>query len=284
MTRLIGTELFKLRKRSMTWILLYVLIGLMIIFRLILFAISQIAPEGGGPGVGTLNQLLGMPSAIPFALSILASLGAVLATILTASSVGNEYNWRTIRLSLISSESRVKFLASKLTAIMIIILIGMVIGVAVGFIVSMITGAFGGNEFDFSFMTGSYLWDQFAQFWRTFFIIMTYSLMGFLFAIIGRSSMPGIAVGIGISFIEPIITSFMRLANNWVSDIPDYLFNANVEVINRMANLPGEFGEGFFGQAIEYPSVAHAFTVLAIYMVVFLVVGFYLFHKRDITG
>ena len=123
MVKLIHSELIRLRKRSLTWILLCVLIGLMIIFHLLFYQISKIAPGQGPLGLGDLQKLLGLPLSIPFALGILASLGSVLAVILAASSIGNEYNWRTIRLALISSESRFKFLGAKLNSIAIIILI-----------------------------------------------------------------------------------------------------------------------------------------------------------------
>ncbi|OGO36529.1 MAG: hypothetical protein A2147_10475 [Chloroflexi bacterium RBG_16_57_8] len=96
MTRLIYAELFKLRKRSLTRILLFVLMGILVIMYLILLAISNaVVPEGPGGGLTNIRNVLGLPVAIPFALSMLASLGAVLAVILMASSMGNEYNWRT---------------------------------------------------------------------------------------------------------------------------------------------------------------------------------------------
>ena len=124
---------------------------------------------------------------------------------------------------LICSESRLKLLGAKLVAAGILILIGMVIGLATGFLMSLLTTAIGGYSFDFSFATGGYLWDQFLQFWRTFYVLMPYALLGFLLAIVGRSAMPGIALGIGIFFLESIITAFMSLAGGWIARIPNYL-------------------------------------------------------------
>jgi ABC-2 type transport system permease protein len=286
-TRIIRAELLKIRKRSLTWILLYVLVGLMVIVHFLLFLVSRInIPGQGFPGAGDLEELLGLPLSIPFALSTLTAFGAVLAVILVASSVGNEYNWRTIRIALISSEGRLKFLGAKLIAIAIVILIGMVIGVATGFIMGLITTAIGGNPYDFSFLTGSYLWNQFLQFWRTFFMLMPFTMIGFLFGIVGRSVMPGIAVGIGVLFLEPIITSFMALAGGWVSSVPKYLFNANINAINALNKLPlpDQFSGGMVGATARMPSVIHAFTILSAYIVVFTGLAFYIFHKRDVTG
>ncbi len=290
MSRLIASELLKLRKRGMTWILLYILIGIMILIHVLTYAFSQRAFPGAPADHTTgLQQILGLPLALPLALLFLASLGAVLATIMTASTTGNEYNWGTIRIALISAESRLRFLTAKLISVAIVVLIGMLIGLATGFLMSLITTALSGNGFDFSFATRSYFWDQFLQFWRTFYVIVFYSLMGFVFAIIGRSAMPGIAVSIGILFLEPLITTLMRAAGGWVSNVPDYLFSANVNAINALTSVPGMFGGGgggggFGGAAVALPSVQHAYVVLGVYILVFLAAGYYLFRKRDVTG
>ena len=278
--------MFKLRKRSMTRVLLFVLIGIIVIMHLVLLAVSKANLPNAGR-LGDISNVLGLPSALPFAMYILSSFGGVLAIILVASSMGNEYNWRTIRTAVVSSESRFKLLTAKLISAAIFILIGMVIGLAAGFIMSLITTAIGGYKFDFSFATGSFLWNQFLQFWRTFFIIIPYTLLGFMFAIVGRSAMPGIAFGIGIFFLESFITTFMYLAKGWIAKIPSYLPYANMQAINALNNLPKMFtggGMGGGGLTIVLPSITHAFIVLSIYSLAFLFLAFYLFKKRDVTG
>lgn len=283
MTRLIAAELFKLRKRLMTRVLLYVLVGIVVVLYLLLYAVSRVTLPANGPPPGTLQNLLGLPVALPFAMSILASFGSVLAVILTASIIGNEYNWRTIRTMLICSEGRLRLLGAKLISVGILIITGMVIGLAAGFIMSLVTTAIGGYSFDFSFATGGYLWDQFLQFWRTLYVLLPYTLLGFLFAIVGRSAMPGIALGIGVFFLESIVTTFMILAGGWVARIPDFLPSANVRAINTLNQLPQGIGGGFGGDNFQLPGVTHAFITLAIYSLIFAVLAFYLFRKRDVT-
>lgn len=290
MTRLIGAELFKLQKRMMTKVLLIVLVGIMVVLYLLLYAISKVnLPSAGPHDMGEIQNLLGLPVALPFAMSMLASFGSVLAVIMVASSMGNEYNWRTIRTALTFSEGRLRFVAAKLVAAGILILIGMVVGLAAGFAMSLITTAIGRYAFDFSFATGSYLWEQFLQFWRTFFVILPYVLLAFLFAIVARSAGPGIGLGIGIYFLEAIITAFMRLAGGWIAQIPDYLLNANITAITSLAKLPQSFGGGGGGfggggAAANLPGVTHAYVTLAIYCVAFIGIAFYFFRTRDVTG
>ena len=150
---------------------------------------------------------------------------------------------------------------------------------------ALITTAIGSYAFDFSFMTGEYLWDQFLQFWRTFFVLIPYSLLGFLLAIVGRSAMPGIALGIGVLFLESIVTTFMRLASGWITMVPDYLLAANVRAITSLSDLPQGFNRmGMNDVASQLPGTTHAFLTLAIYSLAFIVLAFYLFRKRDVTG
>jgi ABC-type transport system involved in multi-copper enzyme maturation permease subunit len=282
--RMIGAEFLKLRKRQMTWVLLSILVGIIVLVNLLLLAISKVKTPGTGLGAGNIAALLGLQSAVPFAFSMMASFGTVLAIILTASSMGGEYNWKTIRPALVSSESRFKFIIAKLVSLGILILIGMLIAVIAGFIMGLITTGLGGNAYSFGFLTGSYIWTQFLQYWRTFYIIMPFALLGFMMAIVGRSAMPGIATGIGVVFLEAIITTFMTAAGGWIAKVPAYLLNANMTAITALNKLPGRFGGGGGGTDTTIPSLTHAFVILGLYSVIFLVFSFYLFRNRDVTG
>jgi ABC-type transport system involved in multi-copper enzyme maturation permease subunit len=282
--RMIGAEFLKLRKRQMTWVLLSILVGIIVLVNLLLLAISKVKTPGTGLGAGNIAALLGLQSAVPFAFSMMASFGTVLAIILTASSMGGEYNWKTIRPALVSSESRFKFIIAKLVSLGILILIGMLIAVIAGFIMGLITTGLGGNAYSFGFLTGSYIWTQFLQYWRTFYVIMPFALLGFMMAIVGRSAMPGIATGIGVVFLEAIITTFMTAAGGWIAKVPAYLLNANMTAITALNKLPGRFGGGGGGTDTTIPSLTHAFVILGLYSVIFLVFSFYLFRNRDVTG
>ena len=289
MIRLVSAELFKLRKRLMTKVLLFVLVGITAIACLVLLAISKAVITGPGlempqGGTGIANPV-GLPLALPMALSIISSLGVVLAVILSASSIGSEYNWRTLRTMLICSEGRLKLLGAKLIAVGTLVLIGMVIGLATGFVMSLITTAIGGYAFDFSFVTRQFLWDQFLQFWRVFYVLMPYMLLGFLFAVVGRSVMPGIALGIGVFFLEPIATAFMDAAGGWIAKIPSYLLRANVRVITAMGGPPQLITVETEADVLnQVPGTSHAVITIALYSLVFIAVAFYLFRRRDVTG
>jgi ABC-type transport system involved in multi-copper enzyme maturation permease subunit len=283
---MISAELLKLRSRTMTKVFLIIIVVIIALANLLILAATKTttgaAPQGA---TGALQPADLLSDAIPSALAIFSFFGLFLAAIFAASSVGNEYGWKTIRTELISSESRFKFLSAKLVALAIFIILGMLIAVAVGFVTRLITTGLGGYSFSLSFFTGTYAWNQFLGFWRTFFVIMPYALLGFMMAIVGRSAMPGIATSIGVFFLESIITAFMRSASGWISKVPNYLLSANVNAIEGLNNQSSGVRINVNGgTATALPSVPHAFIVLSIYSLAFLVLGYYLFKKRDVTG
>jgi ABC-type transport system involved in multi-copper enzyme maturation permease subunit len=279
---MISAEMLKLTNRTMTKVFLIIIVVVVVLANLLIFAATKNTTTVGPGANPTTDQLY---SAIPSALSIFSFFGLFLAAILIASSVGNEYGWKTIRSELISSESRFKYLTAKLVSLTVLIIVGMLIAVVVGCVTRLIVVGVNGDSLSLSFFTGTYAWNQFLGFLRTFFVIMPYGLLAFLMAIVGRSAMPGIATSIGVFFLESIVTAIMRGVHGWISHVPDYLLSANVNVIQALNNESGAVrigGNG--GTAAALPSAPHAFIVLSLYSLVFLVLGYYLFKKRDVTG
>jgi ABC-type transport system involved in multi-copper enzyme maturation permease subunit len=260
---MISAEMLKLSSRTMTKVFLIIIVVIIVLANLLIFAATKNTVSTSQGGMGPLHNDL-LASAIPSALAIFSFFGLFLAAIFTASSVGNEYGWKTIRTELISSESRFKFLTAKLISITIFILLGMVIAVVVGFITRLITVGLDGYSASLSFFTGTYAWNQVLQFLRTFFVIMPYGLLAFLMAVVGRSAMPGTATSIGVFFLESIITAIMRGVHGWVSHIPDYLFSANVNAIQALNNQGSAVQINGNGGAAGLPSAPHAFLVLSL--------------------
>lgn len=279
MIRFISAEFLKLRKRPMTKVLLFVLMGMMVAVYMAVF-FSTTAPPGEEEFT-ILPLLQELRFSIPFALLILFQIGTILAIVLSAGSIGGEYGWGTIRTTLICSESRAKFLAAKLITVLLMVLVGMIIGLVVGFVTCLITTAIGGLPFDLGFITAGYLWDQFLQFWRTFFIIMPYVLFAFLLSILGRSAMPGIAISVGVFFMESLFATLLKAAGGWIAHIPDYLPAANTAPIMALIQpLPEGLKEEM---GLVASGVWQAAAVLAGYCILFLVLSFYLFRRRDVT-
>ena len=139
MARLIRAEIYKLRKRSMTYILLLILIGLIAL----IMSISQAVALNSSTvttvtnGVSSTQVVQGVAANVHFLHDAITStiamlgglIGVVLAVVLIANGLGSEYGWNTMRPYLLCSESRAKVFTSKLIADAIFVVAGMIIGV-----------------------------------------------------------------------------------------------------------------------------------------------------------
>jgi hypothetical protein len=128
--------------------------------------------------------------------------------------------------------------------------------------------------------------DQFYSFGRTFFVMLPYVTLAFSAAVIGRSTLAGVGAGIGIAFVEPLISNLMRLGGSPWKDIPNYLIASNMQVIIVQYKLPEalpSFGPSARDLADQHVfSVEGAAIVLSAYIVVFIALALLFYRRRDI--
>lgn len=172
-------------------------------------------------------------------------------------------------------------LTAKLIAVCIFIIAGMVIAVITAVLLGVLFTAIRGFSWDMSFFNLTFVIDQLLTFVRTFYVILPYSLLAFLFTVLGRSMAAGLGFGIGIFLLEPTITPLMQMANGWISKIPDYLLHNNIQAINFLAESSLKID---IGQPGHLPGTLHAFIIVALYCVAFTAAAFFVFRKRDVTG
>ena len=293
MARLIKAEIYKLRKRSMTYILLLILIGL---FALILSitqanAINSTTTTTVNNGVTPTQAVTVVAANVGFlqgaitsSISMLGGLiGVVLAVVLVANGMGSEYGWNTIRPYLLCSESRSKMFTSKLIADAVFILAGMIIGVITVILLGVLFTAIRGFSWNLGAGTLSFTGHQLLDFVRAFYVLLPYALLAFLFTVLGKSTAAGIGFGIGASVLETIITGLLSSAHGWLAKIPDYLLSANISKITSLSGASGGVTV-HAGTNTAVPSSLHAFIVVAVYCVVFTAIAYTIFQRRDVTG
>jgi len=280
MIELIRVELFKLRKRRMTWILVAVLVAFFCLTFLGIYAATGRAPhEMPGGGLEALKASLQFPDAFDMIFSAAQGIGAILLVFLAASAVGNEYGWGTVRQMLTRRGIRYHYLGAKIVAFIIIALIGIVISLIIGVALASFTTSQLAGSINWDFMSASYIGELFRMFGWTAFALLVYILLAVLFAVVGRSAMVGIAVGLGYYFVEAIAIAIFNQAGGWLAEIPNYLIGRNVDAL-----MPSSQMGGPFMTTGTLPSTLHASVTLTIYCLVFLALSLYLFQKRDITA
>jgi len=276
----IRAELFKLRKRKMTWIMIIVLAAFLCLIFFAIYGITASPPERmPHEGLETMRNLITFPDAFTMIFSMAQNIGAILLTIIVASSVGNEYGWGTIRQTLIRKGIRYQYVLSKLVAFIVYALIGIVIAFIIGFCLALLTTQWVNGALNWDFMTVSYVGELFTMYGWTFYGLFVYILLAMLLSIVGRSAIVGIGATLGYYFVESIAISIFNQSGGWLAEIPNYLIGHNISAI-----LPTTMMQGPFASSGALPSTLYASTVLAIYCVVFLGLSLYLFKRRDVTA
>src|SRR5947207_3516873 len=118
MLRLIGMELYKIRRRRMSKVLSFISI-LAVVSLLGLFALAAflMAKDGTPPeAILRFSEVLRLPASLSLVTQLLTTLGQILVIILVSTIVGGEYADKTVRLMLTRGPTRTQFLLSKIGA------------------------------------------------------------------------------------------------------------------------------------------------------------------------
>ncbi len=299
MPRLVLTELFKVRKRWMPYILLGILIALMALAQFGMYAAyrsmeGRLEEERPMPraqrqeAIEELGTILTLPRATEGIFSIAQSMGAFLLVVLAGSIVGAEYAWGTVRTNIIRGMGRNKYLLSKLATILLLTLAGLVVAFIFGFIFTIITTLLINGSIDWGFLGGLYIPHVLAMFGRTWFVLAVPISMTAMVAVLTRSSAAAIGVGIAYPIAEGIIVGILAGVTGWGEVVQEYSIGYNMTTVMAYNAL----GERFTNVGISFgnlpdeaiPSFWRAASLLVGYALAFLAIAFYSFRKRDLTA
>lgn len=305
MLRLIGVELFKLKKR---W-LLYALLIALLIFSVVPIITSYSSyqsllnenPETGaltvtqttdggsdeiiiidmGMGqnmreaqVESFRESFTLPGSMNGIFRSIAGMGPILVIVLAAAAIGSEYRWGTLRQMLIKGTGRAKYLGSKLIGIAIAIIAGVIIALLAGFITSLITTSLSGSGISWDFMSLDFIGYLFSSLGRILLILGVYFTLSGLFVILFRSVTTGMALGIVFIFADSILSALLFSSTGWLADIVPYTIGHNVQGLTRFSLSVTQDSSYWVEPTI----------ILSVYCLVFLAAGFYAFHRQDITA
>jgi ABC-type transport system involved in multi-copper enzyme maturation permease subunit len=270
--RLISMELYKIRRRAMSKVM--VIIGVTVIFFTFLFTpfISQ--------------DQVHLPLSLTVAVEVPRLLGVVLTIILVGSIVGSEYGIGTIRLMLTRGPSRIQFLLGKMGAGLVCIVLGLLLMALFGILVGQILSLFFNVSTDWHFFSLDWLGHALLYLLCAMFGLSVYAMMALFLATLGRSSTAGVAGGMMWSLLEPVfgvlistIGTHMQgpLATFFVG-VPDYLISNNIGALlqNQSLFLTHDQPAGI--------SNLHALLVLAMYLFMFFSLSWWIMERRDVTN
>ncbi len=264
MVSLIRADLFKLRKRATGWVMLVILAAFTVLEMLSFALISPGSVNYAFPG-GLLEGLAPVPIVGTFVMIVL---GALL--------IGSEYGYDTWKNLLIRRAGRTPFILSKWLSLLAATVIGLLVLLVLGQITGLLLNSvfhLAGPALSLSPMNVLVIILMQAL---VPLIAGTVALMG---AVIGRSSVAGIVIGIAWFSIDSVLGGFLPLASlsNAVAFIQARLTglvmasNGSINPVHLPASLQG---------SLDLIPVA----VIFFYLIVPLVVAATVFRRRDMVG
>ncbi len=292
MLRALRSEVYRLRRRWMPWIILGLIVLLGFVFyELIYFTLnSQLQlmrsgniPANAAPGgtqaaiaqaEETLQQIT--PKHIAgFGVSLVAGVGSVMLIVFAASQMGTDYGWGTLRTLLAAGVSRPSFLITKLGSIALFAVLFTILGVIATVIASFLVSSQAGFDtggFDAGAVAVAGL--------KTAYCFLPYLSLAALIALWSRSSGAGIAAGLVIYFAESIVMQLLISFNKDYATIANLGISRNVQSLSRAAvNVTAGPASG----APALPDQTQAALVLAVWTIAFVAVAFWRLRVRDVT-
>jgi ABC-2 type transport system permease protein len=264
MVSLVRADLFKLRKRAMGWVMLIIVSAFAILQMVVQALISPGSVNYTFPG-GLLEGLAPVPIIGTFEMIVL---GALL--------IGSEYGYDTWKNLLIRRAGRTPFIISKWLALVVATGVGLVVLLAVGQLLGLtLYAALRLSGPGVSLSPGGTLVIILMQALVPL-VAGTVALMG---AVIGRSSVAGIVIGIAWFSIDSLLGGLFPLAS---------LSNAALFLEARLSGMVmasnGGIGPVHLPSASLGPLGLIPVAVVVFYLVVPIAVAAIVFRKRDMLG
>jgi ABC-2 type transport system permease protein len=289
MLRLLRSEIYRLRRRWMPWILLVFIAVIPFLFYFLIWASvnAQLqavksgtlpAPPGGTAQLDETLRMIAPDRVAQFGVSIVGGLGSVMLIVFAASHVGTEFGWGTFRTLLAHGASRSGFLVSKAASLLLYAILFMIVGtiaaIGASYTVSAVAGIPVGAGVDVPEVA------RVAT--KISYTFLPYMALALAIAVWSKSAGAGIATGLVVYFAESIVAGILVSLNKDYAQIVNWGLSRNASALTRTVSGQG----GPTSQdptASTLPDPTQAAIVLAVYCVVFLVLAYWRLRSRDVT-
>ena len=289
MLRLLRSELYRLVRRWMPWIMLGLIVVIAFVFYFLIWvsvnAQLQAVKNGTLPvpagGTAQLEQTLRQiaPDRVAqFGVSVVAGLGSVMLIVFAASHVGTEFGWGTFRTLLAHGASRSGFLVSKAVSLVLYAVVFMIVGsiaaIAASYTVSAVAGISPGSGVDFAEVARVAV--------KSGYTFLPYMALALAIAVWSKSAGAGIATGLVVYFAESIVAGILVSLNKDYAQIVNWGLSRNASALTR--TVSGQAGPTSQDPtASTLPDPTPATIVLGIYCAIFLVLAYWRLRSRDVT-
>ena len=286
----LSAELLKLRKRTASWVLIFILILLVAVtgYALLYLTLQNTTPPEGLSAEEQkafqksmaesdkefLNML--MPKKVLVNVLSMVSLGGgFVALIFGALAFGSEYGWGTLKTVLSRRPGKSKVFGGKILAALAYFALFSALALVVGGVCSYFIAALEDAP-----VRWPSVWRIIEALGAGWLIFAVWGMLGAFLAILFRSSALAIGLGLGYAIvIEQTAVSFSASVQNDIfQSVVNSLPGTNSTVL---ANAFGEVPRGFPTAVNESVGTQQAIVVLGVYVVALTVFTILLFQRRD---
>ncbi len=268
-------EWFKLRHRWFPWVLLVIFI--LVTQMLVWIGYLAYRSEGGAEA-----DLFVLPSSVSLGLKSMFGLAIVLIVTLSASMMGTEYGWGTLRTALARGPGRWQLLASKFGISTLAGLGGLAIAAVFIGISSLVTTGLVENSDE---LASSGEWSEaILTIVKAAYALIPYALLAMALTVFTSSATVGLAITMGYHIAEQIAVPILAFFVDGFDTVAGFTLGISANAVISQAGeqefifLVTSLGDG------DLPGTAQAFLVLLGYIVLFGGAALWLFQRRDITG
>ena len=289
-------EIFKLLHFKLTWILLFLLLGIICLP----YIGIALTPQ-------TANMLTFDPYAFLYqqmngVLSVLRVFSGIVLIMLTARVMGLDYQYGTVRVLLSRGVGRMQLLSAKLAAMFLIASVILVSGLVVNYVLSLLLiSSLPGGQSALNGLDSAFWIDTRIYIFTVALSMLATILMVTAAAVLGKSYAAGLAIGLGFFAVDNIGVGLLFLINQltqnsfwlklttWLlgpnlNAMPTQLLAGHTITINRPYGPPKVTLQAFSFGATPLDPVdgGHTLMVAALYIVFFLAVAYVLMARRDV--
>lgn len=322
--RLIGMELYKLRRRALSKSLGSIAVALAIIPSLFIGAgtfVTLNAPLDsfqpscqalGNPNLGGTPQppaacptltpaqlqslrqssveatstALRLPTSLNIVVETAFVVGSVLIIVLVGTIVGGEFSIGTIRLLFTRGPTRTQFLIAKLGTMLVVTFLGVAVMVMLGVLVGQALNPLSGIAQNGDYFSAAWFGHALLYLLAAMLGWLVYGIVALFFGILGRSTVAGVVGGFLWLVLELILSSVLGLIGSFSSGPFGNFLKAIPDYFigNNIGALLGDQAHYLFGSSLPALSALHALLVLACYLALFIGLAGWINKQRDITN
>jgi ABC-type transport system involved in multi-copper enzyme maturation permease subunit len=308
--RLIGVEIYKLRCRTMSRVMIVIAILLVIIiFSMVGLsaALANSEPlssythtiagqiplsealQAKQAVITNITEPVRLPNVLFTVTQIIDTVGLALIIILAGTIVGGEYGVGTIRLMFTRGPTRTQFILAKLGAILACALLSTIALTILGLVLGAFINLIFGISVDMHFFSGAWLLHALLYLALTVLNLFIYAVIAVCLSTLGRTTAAGVAGTLIWWVLENILSGILYLIStafnqgavgDFLKAIPDYFIYNN---INALLQNQRQYLLSDNTSPSQIPDV-RALIVLAVYLILLIGVTWWVNEQRDVTN